>query len=59
MISDTTQVGPGLKLIFKSTDSNNPNWHILALVKYVRERLGVAIEEVSEQTPREIDDVPF
>ena len=47
VIADPTEVDEGFTLTFASTDSNNPNWHIMKLTKHVRERLGVTIEEVS------------
>ena len=58
VIADPTGVDEGFTLTFESTDSNNPDWHIKKLVKHVRERLGVNIEQVRAEPP-EVEDIPF
>jgi hypothetical protein len=58
VIADPTGIDEGFTLTFESTDSNNPEWHIKKLVKHVRERLGVKIEQVSAGQP-DVEDMPF
>lgn len=59
VINDPLEVVEALTLTFGSNDSNNPQYPILALVKMLREGLGIPIQEFSHTPQADPDDLPF
>jgi hypothetical protein len=61
VISDPGEVVDSLRLTFASTDPYNADYAIKALVKMLRDRLGVTIEEIQQEPrpPQDDLDIPF
>jgi len=61
IITDPGEVVDSLQLTFASTDSNNPEYAIRALMKMLRHRFDVTIEELQHapESRRDELDIPF